>query len=127
MRTILKSWVWAALIAVLALAGAAEAGGPFGFGRRVPTCPGPACGHVHCGHDRPCATFYQVNCKPLPPISFSRYVENGDYDCTRCVYGDAIPHCPWFWYAYRQPYPVPHEFGVQSEESQGGSGRGREF
>ncbi len=115
------------LLAALAMAGAVEAAGPGPVGPCAqPSCPHqPGCGgHGHPCHDPPCADFFHLDCKPLPPISFSRYADNGDYDCTRRVYGDACPRFPRLWYSYRQSYPVSHKAGVQAGEGGRSAGAG---
>src|SRR3954465_7109533 len=71
---------------VLVLAGEAGAQGP---PCQVPAAGVPCSDGCTCeiGHDIPCrrSTISNLN-QPLPPISFSRYAANGDYDCTRSVY-----------------------------------------
>jgi hypothetical protein len=92
------------LLGLLAASELAVAGG------HTPGCPNAhACGNGHC--QNPCAQTFRVDCLPLPPIAFSRYADNGDYDCTRAVFCDGVPKhsfCQNYWYGYRQPYPLTH-------------------
>jgi hypothetical protein len=106
MRSSIRALTLAGLVALLATTRAVAAGPGHG-------CPhGHNCTHGHaCHHGNPCAQSPRYDCLPLPPIAFSRYAENGDYDCTRHVFGDYRPKHPLFecyWYGYRQPYPVFH-------------------
>ena len=75
--------------------------------------PAPACAHgqpcASCVN--PCAQYFRVDRLPLPPIAFSRYAENCDYACAQATYGDGAPKhagMQYYWYGFRQPYPVLH-------------------
>lgn len=85
----------------------------------------PACGHGHCG-SWPCAQFFKDDTNPLPYITLSRYVEKGEYDCVKRLYGDGYPYCPGYWFQ-GQPYPMPHDYasGGAGSSTAGGPSGGR--